>query len=70
MFIYNPSYFGYDGSEGVGFPSVILYGVNSWVVIGILVCEGLVKEFVVAICEFNELSMNVEDGILFVDMCI
>ena len=59
MFVYSPSYFGYDGYEGVGFSSIILYDVNKWVVFGMPVCEGLVGEIVVA---FNELHYECRTG--------
>ena len=28
MFVYSSSYSGCDGNEGIGFPSVVLYGVK------------------------------------------
>jgi hypothetical protein len=48
--------------EGVGLPSLILYGVNYGVVFGVFMCEGLVGEYVVTICEFNELNCECGEG--------
>ena len=28
VFVYSPSHSNCDGNEGVGFPSIVLYGVN------------------------------------------
>jgi hypothetical protein len=27
VFVYGASYSGYDGNEGIGFPSIVLYGI-------------------------------------------
>ena len=40
--MYCASYFGYNGKKGVGFPSLILYGVDKWVIFSVLMCEGLI----------------------------
>jgi hypothetical protein len=45
-----------DGNEGVGLPPIVLYDVNQWIVFGVLVHEGLFGEFIVAVCEFDELD--------------
>ena len=56
-----PSYSSSD-SEGVGFPSVILYVVDKWVVLGVFLCSGLFGESIMAVCEFNELYCIVWGG--------
>ena len=46
----------HDGNEGVGLPPIVLYGVNSCVIFGVHVHEGLFGESVVTIYEFDELD--------------
>ena len=45
-----------DGDKWVSMPSLIVYSVNQWVKFVMFMCEGLVGESIVAICEFNELD--------------
>ena len=38
------------------------FGVKYWVVFGMLVCEGLIGEIVVPVCEFDELDCECRRG--------
>ena len=60
--MYSTSYSGGDGNKGVGFPPLVLYGVDYWVVFGVFVCEGLFSESIVIVCKFNELDLYLGDG--------
>ena len=55
MFMYRSINSYYDGYEGVGIPSIVLYGVDLWVIFGEFFCNGLFGEYVIAVCEFYEL---------------
>ena len=54
--MYSPSHSSRDGDKGVCLPTLILYGDNSWATFDVFVCEGLVGESIMTICEFNELK--------------
>ena len=45
-----------DGDKWVCLPSLIVYNVNQWVIFVVFMCEGLVRESIMAICEFDELD--------------
>ena len=62
MFIDGPLYSNSDCDGGVGFPSVVLYVVDKWVVLGVFVCYGLLWEYVMAVSEFDELYCVVCGG--------
>ena len=51
MFVYSPRDSCCDSDEGVGLPSIVLYGGNYWVIFGVFMCEGLIGEYVVTIFE-------------------
>ena len=51
-----------DSDEGGGFPSIVLYVGDKWVVFGVFICSGLFGESVMAVCEFNELYCVVWGG--------
>ena len=57
-----PSYSNSDCDEGVGFPSVLLYTMDYWVIFGVFLCFGLFWESIMAICEFDELYSVVCGG--------
>jgi hypothetical protein len=44
-----------DGYEGVGFPSIVLYSFNLWVIFGMFLCDGLFWETIMTVCESYEL---------------
>ena len=46
----------------VGFPSVVFYVVDEWVVFGAFVCSGLFGESVMAVSEFDGLYCVVCGG--------
>ena len=60
--MYGTSHPSCDGSEGIGSSSIILYGVDYWVVFGVILCEGLIRESIMAVCKFYELDCECSRG--------
>jgi hypothetical protein len=62
--VYAASYSGCDGTKGGGFPFIVLYGIDQGIIFNVFMCKGLIGEFVVTICEFNELGCECGVGYL------